>query len=138
MTVGLIFINLCVLIALFSFPPISLLKDHGFDSDKHDRYELLGSAANSLIISELEKANNEIQMRLSDQSTWFQYKFVFVGALLAAFIGVFPYAHLRGRIGESSVLMNNALKSQPATVGLAAVCSLSLMIDLHIRGNACR
>ena len=139
-TIGLIFVNVCVLVAVFSFPPMSLPDKYQYYSDLDTNKKLLNPSSDRFILAELQKGINEIQMRLQDQSSWFHYKFLFVGGLLAAFLGLFPYALLRTRLSgerqDSGAQLEKTLQSPLATIALAAFCSLSLMIDLHIRGNA--
>jgi hypothetical protein len=141
-TTGLIAINIFILVIIFSFPPISLSNEHRYQADPSSQNKLLDSVTGHFIAAEFQKGINEIQMRIEDQSRWFQYKFLFVGGLLAAFLGLFPYIRLKTSLtGEKSlnnsgILLERALRSPPATVALASVCSLSLMIDIHIRGNA--
>lgn len=140
--VGIVLFNFFVLVCAFSFPPILLKATRQYQPNTTYQEKIVDSKANDLILAEVNKAINEIQMRLEDQSRWFQYKFLFVGGLLAAFLGIFPYARLRstnlGDVKEASsaALLERALKSKPTLVGLAAITCLSLMIDLHIRGNA--
>jgi len=119
---------------------MSLPDKYQYHPDLDTNQKLLNPSTDRLILAELQKGINEIQMRLQDQSTWFHYKFLFVGGLLAAFLGLFSYAHLRTRFSgerdDSGVQLEKTLQSPLATIALASVCSLSLMIDLHIRGNA--
>ncbi|PKN61429.1 MAG: hypothetical protein CVU57_29430 [Deltaproteobacteria bacterium HGW-Deltaproteobacteria-15] len=139
-TIGLIFVNIFVLVAVFSFPPMCLPEKYQYYSSVGTNKELLNPSFDHFIMAELQKGIDEIQMRLQDQSSWFQYKFLFVGGLLAAFLGIFPYAQIRTRTSgekrDSGAQLQTALQSPLATIALAAVSSLSLMIDLHIRGNA--
>jgi hypothetical protein len=119
---------------------MSLTDKDQYHSDLDTNKKILDPSADRFILAELQKGINEIQLRLQDQSSWFHYKFLFVGGLLAAFLALFPYAHLRtscnGERGDPDTKLEETLQSPLATIALASVCSLSLMIDLHIRGNA--
>jgi hypothetical protein len=139
-SIGLLFINIFVLVNVFSFPPMFLPDKYQYHSDFGTNTKLINPSTDRFILAELQKGTNEIQMRLQDQSSWFHYKFLLVGGLFAAFLGLFPYAQMRtrqsGDKNDSDAQLENTLQSPLATIALATVCSLSLMIDLHIRGNA--
>jgi hypothetical protein len=82
-----------------------------------------------LITMELKKANDEIQMRIGQEDTWFHYKFLLVGALLAAFGGVF-------KLGPKHPSIPLQVELNPATCSaLALACIVATAIDIHLRNN---
>lgn len=137
-----IVVNICFLVAVFSFPSITLPDEYQYLPCKETQEKLLKTETNNFISAEFQKAVSEIQMRVDDQSRWFQYKFLFAGGLLTAFFGLFPYAHIKtGSCGDngwksSEVVLNRVLNSNALSFSIAAICILSLMIDLYIRCNA--
>lgn len=136
--------NLFVLIVVFSFPPMSLPAEQQYRADPRTHERLVVGAHDAFVRAELQKGIAEIQMRLQDQSTWFQYKFLFVGGLLAGLISLFQYTRSvpsgeRGQRAGSSLSRgpNFPVVDLPFfALGLATISGLSFMIDFHIRENA--
>lgn len=139
-TTALILVNMGFFVAMFSFPPMSLPDNYQYYPDVGTNNTLLNKYSDGFIRAELQKDINEIQMRLQDQNTWFHYKFILVGGLFAAFWAVFQYIGKqglsKGERYDSTAQLEITFRSPLMTITLATVCSLCLMIDLHIRGNA--
>lgn len=91
----------------------------------------VASADSELIRLELQKANAEIQLRVGQEDTWFHYKFLLIGALLAAFGGAFTVGARKADAPDGM-----AIASSPTTCMLLALsCVVALAIDIHLRNN---
>ena len=83
-----------------------------------------------LVTLELQKANGEIAIRVQQEDTWFHYKFLLVGSMLAAFSGVFTFGKQAGQLRLAEVA------TSPTTCTLLGLaCIIALSIDIHLRNN---
>ena len=88
----------------------------------------------SMITTEHEKAINEIEFRLAQQDSWYHYKFIFIGALLALFLGQTEL--LRGRgVDLSRDRLKRLLTADSNYAVVALACVLALIVDMHIRNH---
>ena len=90
----------------------------------------VSGASTKLIEMELQKANDEILLRVGQEDTWFHYKFIFVGAMLAAFGSVFTF-----RRKKLDVELAVIIQSPTTCTLLALACVVALSIDIHLRNN---
>ncbi|HXH37439.1 MAG TPA: hypothetical protein VNN08_02325, partial [Thermoanaerobaculia bacterium] len=112
-------ISSAVLIVLFSARPIALT---------HPPTNVAPALTpGGLVQIELKKANDEIQYRIEQEDSWFHYKFIFVGALLAAF-----FTRLTR---ESNEPLLDFVGSTTTCFVLALACIVALAIDIHLRNN---
>lgn len=94
---------------------------------------LPSGTAQELIKLEMQKAVDEIKLRIEEEDTWFHYKIVLVGGLLIAFL---QYIRTSAKDLPSSKQRLEDLFLSPATCSaLALACVIALAIDIHIRNN---
>lgn len=84
-----------------------------------------------LVRKELDKANQEIQLRIGQEDTWFHYKFLLLGALLAAFGGAFTFGARQNRAMD----LASTMRSPAMCIFLALACIVAVAIDIHLRNN---
>lgn len=93
------------------------------------------ASTEKLIEKEHEKANVEIKMLQEQIDTWYHYKFLLIGGIVALFLGQF------GILGKQSAsspktserILVATLMSNRASIMLALICFVALVIDMHIR-----
>lgn len=133
-----------LLIVLFAFRPVRL--QSGLLKYDVATAKPLDGTARELIRLELQKANDEIKLRIEQEDTWFHYKFLLVGVLLAAFLGYLGFGD--GRLfGESNrgtpqkerspkERLDEILDSRATCSVLVMALVVALTIDMHVRNNA--
>lgn len=88
-----------------------------------------------LIDTQHEKANSEIKMLQEQIDTWYHYKFILIGGMVALFLGYFGIWGQQGttppKTSEKSLI--DTLRSNRTSVLLALVCIVAFVIDMHIR-----
>jgi hypothetical protein len=82
--------------------------------------------AEKLVAAEHQKAISQIALNITNENDWFKTKFIMVGAMFAAFFAYF--ATKRDKKDLREFLSNPAL-----CLTLASICTISLMVDAHIR-----
>lgn len=139
-----------LLIVLFAFRPVKLQNElmKYNDSMQSGATEAsakpMGGAARELVKLELQKANDEIKLRIEQEDTWFHYKFLLVGVLLAAFLGYlgfgdgkFGFGFGKSRkTGTPKERLDEILDSRATSSVLVLALVVALAIDMHIRNNA--
>jgi hypothetical protein len=118
------------LMILFSARPIDL-NTGPLNYQASARFE---PNAPELVKLELQKANDEIKMRIEQEDTWFHYKFLLVGALLASFLGYLGFGGSKSHSSPQERLAEIVSSSATCSV-LALACVVALAIDMHIRNN---
>jgi hypothetical protein len=89
-----------------------------------------------LIKTELGKANDEIKFRIEQQESWYHYKFIFIGGMVALFLGQTGF--LKGRSSnsrQSHQRLKDIITAESTYSILALACVLALIVDMHIRNN---
>jgi hypothetical protein len=125
------------LFVLFSVRPMRLDISPGdkteevFDRQKYTT-ESKATDAFELIKAEHLKAVDEIKLRIEQEDTWFHYKFVLVGGLLALLLSRLVLAG-----GERSMdeRLEELFESAATCSVLALATIVALAIDIHIRNN---
>lgn len=132
-TLAFIFLTL-----LFVSPPIRYAADASKRSfTPFNEATSKDSPTRELITLEHAKAVDEIKFRLTQQDSWYHYKFIFIGALLALFLG--QTGLFKGREEDNSHISYTRLKylltadSNHSVIALA--CVLALIVDMHIRNH---
>jgi len=93
----------------------------------------MASAAQDLLKIEMQKAVDEIKLRIEEEDTWFHYKLVLAGALFVAFM---QYLKVTGDTGNSNKRdLDLILTSPEVSSVLALACIIALAVDIHIRNN---
>jgi hypothetical protein len=97
--------------------------------------ELVAKETKELIRDEHLKAIDEIKLYLEQQDSWYHYKFIIIGGMLALFLGQIGFVagldsgETNGRAG----LLRTIPTRDSSYLVLALACVVSLMIDMHIR-----
>lgn len=91
-----------------------------------------------LIDVQHDKANAEIKMLQEQIDTWFHYKFLLIGGIIALFLGHFGL--LGGKESTtppkiSEKVLITTLLSNRTSILLALVCIVAFVIDMHIRAH---
>jgi hypothetical protein len=88
------------------------------------------------LIQELEKANTEIQSRLDQEGQWFYLKYLFAGALIAAFLLQVFFRHEEGAPAPGreppDVRLDALAKSPAVAFVLALATAVAISVDLQI------
>ena len=128
------------LILIFSICPMDLLASKEFKKFE-DNPPGIGpdSTTEKLLIEEHKKAVEEIKNRDLEEDSWFHYKFILVGGLLAATMGyIGGFGEDRKASQESPGQRLVTLSKSPSTAVILALASvLALGVDMHIRANTC-
>jgi hypothetical protein len=95
----------------------------------------LDGTARELIKLELQKANDEIKLRIEQEDTWFHYKFLLVGVLLAAFLGYLGFGDGK-KTGTPKERLDEIIESRAISSVLVLALLVALAIDMHVRNNA--
>jgi hypothetical protein len=82
---------------------------------------------------EIKKVNEEIKMRIDQEDHWYDYKFLIVGGLLAAFIGKFAIGDKGDKTPEEQ--LRGLLGSNATCLAMALACVLAFAVDIHVRHN---
>lgn len=91
---------------------------------------------------EHQKVNDEIRLRTEAQDSWFHYKFILTGGMVALLLGQIGLGEfgldVRARSAASKPRrwMKNIFSSESAYLILALSCVVSLTIDMHIRSQS--
>lgn len=90
-----------------------------------------------LIKTEHQKAIDEIKMLSEKIDTWFHYKFILVGGVIALFLGHFGILgrQINSSPRASERTIESAFMSNRTGAMLALVCVVAFTIDMHIRTN---
>lgn len=135
-----------LLILIFSSNPIRLKSELKLEATniEHPQQETdsaestrLAAKKDELIKTEHQKAIDEIKMLADKIDTWFHYKFILIGGLLALFLGHF------GIFGRQNITspkpsdkaLESSFMSIRTSIMLALVCIVAFIIDMHIRTN---
>lgn len=122
-------VSLVLLFLTYWFPPIEL-KDVGkFNQEKEFH---VSSDQLMLIMEEHQKVVTEIQERSNDNTQWFYYKFLLMGALIG---GVLAYCLRGSKVEKEQISFFQVIQSEIflVTIGLAFIISVS--IDIYISQN---
>jgi hypothetical protein len=86
---------------------------------------------------EVQKANDEIKMLEEEIDTWYHYKFILIGGLVAIFLGqTGGLGGGRNRpVDISDASLGTVFTSTRAALVLALACVIALAVDMHIRNN---
>lgn len=89
----------------------------------------------NLIRTEHAKAIDEIKLLQEKIDTWYHYKFIFIGAVIALFLGQIGVWTMRsGDLGKTSIPnFDRLLVSYRTAAMLALACVIAFTIDMHIR-----
>jgi hypothetical protein len=93
--------------------------------------------AKELLEKEVQKANDEIKMLEEQIDTWYHYKFILIGGLVAIFMG--QTGVLAGWRTKEPVISEDDIgalfKSSRAALVLGLACVIALAVDMHIRND---
>ncbi|HKQ99288.1 MAG TPA: hypothetical protein VJT09_01370 [Pyrinomonadaceae bacterium] len=98
----------------------------------------LSKELKELIQQEHATAVGEIKTSLEQMDTWYHYKFILIGGVIALFLGHFS---LLGKQEESAAprsserLLETVLVSNRTGAMLTLICVVAFVIDMHIRSN---
>lgn len=125
----LVYIGLATLLflVLFSATPMRPIKEY--------RSVCLSPQTDRAVIDvfkiEAEMVGKEISERLKHVDEWFHYKFVLVGALIAAF-----FTHMvKENIAMDIIALENLLKSSLYCIVVAIACTVAIAVDIHVRND---
>ncbi len=138
---SLIALSFVLLIFIFSPNPIKLKDELKLQKapeqaqPSNDQAQALRSRIDALINTQHEKANAEIKMLQEQIDTWYHYKFILIGGMIALFLGHF------GIMGKqiptspktSEKVLVATLMSNRTSILLALACVVAFVIDMHIR-----
>ena len=93
--------------------------------------------AKELIDKEHDKALDEIKTSLEQMDTWYHYKFILIGGVIAIFLGNIGILGKQSSAShkESERILESALMSNRTAAMLTMVCVIAFIIDMHIRSN---
>lgn len=130
---------------IFASPPIALVEEAKPRADELAQMHWTTNegdltAAGQMIMSQVGKCTNEIQMRLEQEEHWFDMKFTSLGLLV---FGFFAQAIFREKISEDhssegvikSRFFQKILTSPLSLTVLVIACAFSMIADMHIRSN---
>lgn len=136
---ALLIIAFFLLALLFVSPPIrysNTTTDRTFP-DSIDKDE----PSTQFIAAEYQKAIDEIKFRLEQQDSWYHYKFIFIGGLLALFLGQTGLLSglFKGRPSASANAdysrIKNILTADSNYAVMVLACVLALIVDMHLRNH---
>jgi hypothetical protein len=129
-----------LLMLIFSAPPMQLKESLRRYSDSANcpastRDDLTSFHDDKKLIleEEVKKVNEEIKMRIDQEDHWYDYKFLIVGGLLAAFIGRFAIKSKSDKTPEEQ--LRGLLGSNATCLAMALACVLAFAVDIHVRHN---
>lgn len=133
---ALLLLVFILMVFLFSNNDVWLKSDHKPSPAKDKQFQL-NAGAKELIAKEHEQALNEIKMSLEQMDTWYHYKFILIGGVIAVFLGNIGILRRQGSVSrkESERLLESALMSNRTAAMLTLVCVIAFIIDMHIRST---
>jgi len=86
---------------------------------------------------EHKKANDEIKMLQEQIDTWYHYKFLLIGGIVALFLGHFGILSNQSTASpkKSEKILLVTLMSIRTSILLALICIVAFVIDMHIRAH---
>jgi hypothetical protein len=86
---------------------------------------------------EHQKVVDEIKLRLEQQDSWFHYKFILIGGVIAIFLGQLGFKKVRVSSDDikADKPLPDVLSTDSTYLVLALACVIALIIDMHIRSN---
>jgi hypothetical protein len=90
-----------------------------------------------LIAQEHATAIDEIKTSLEQMDTWYHYKFILIGGVIALFLGHFGILGKQDSISPkpSERILETVLMSNRTGAMLTLICVVAFVIDMHIRSN---
>ena len=124
-----------ILLGLLYFNPVPSLSERFKATHARPSQAVTSPQGMKLLDLEFNKAVEEIKFLLQLQDTWYHYKYLFIGAILAILLG---QAGLLKYLDEASPNQNIISLREILTSGLIYLtvtfaCVLCVMIDMHIR-----
>jgi hypothetical protein len=109
----------------------------GLSSNTQSQQKVGADPTRELIKEEHEKAMDEIKASLEQMDTWYHYKFILIGGVIAVFLGNIGILGKRDSVSykASERILESALMSNRTGAMLALICLVALVIDMHIRSN---
>src|SRR5215213_1938333 len=122
---------------LFVSPPVKYTQEaQDRNKDKPENCPAPGLKLTELIQIEHQKAIDEIKIRLEQQDSWYHYKFLILGGVLAIFLGQTGFARDRSYTSsDDDRRLKKILTADSNYAILVLACIISLIIDMHIRSN---
>lgn len=132
---SLLLMSFVLLVLIFSPNPVKLKDELKLVRSPEQAQAATSPRVEKLIDTQLQKANDEIKMLQEQIDTWFHYKFILIGGMIALFLGHF------GIFGKqtapspktSEKVLVATLMSNRTSILLALVCIVAFVIDMHIR-----
>jgi hypothetical protein len=96
-----------------------------------------GEELKKLIAQEHATAIDEIKTSLEQMDTWYHYKFILVGGVIALFLGHFGILGKQDSVAPrpSERVLETVLSSNRTGAMLTLICVVAFIIDMHIRSN---
>jgi hypothetical protein len=91
-----------------------------------------------LIIEEHKKAVDEIKASIEQMDTWYHYKFILIGGVIAVFLGNIGIWGRQSTVTHktSERILESILMSNRTGAMLTLICLVAFVIDMHIRTYA--
>jgi len=138
---SLLVLSFVLLILIFSPNPIrlkdelKLYKAPEQAQPSNDQAKLSLTRIDKLIDAQHDKANTEIKMLQEQIDTWYHYKFILIGGMVALFLGHFGILGKQSPTSAktSEKVLVATLMSNRTSILLALACIVAFVIDMHIR-----
>jgi hypothetical protein len=141
---AMLVLSFVLLVLIFSPNPVRLKEELKLTRTP-EQAQAAASAPNNaslariekLIDTQHEKANSEIKMLQEQIDTWYHYKFILIGGMVALFLGHFGIMAKQSATSPktSEKILVATLMSNRTSILLALVCIVGFVIDMHIRAN---
>lgn len=107
------------------------------DGDKESQQRVGAESTRELIKEEHGKAMEEVRASLEQMDTWYHYKFILIGGVIAVFLGNIGVLGKQDSASHkaSERILESAFMSNRTGAMLALICLVALVIDMHIRAN---
>lgn len=132
----LLFLALIIMIFLSSNNVVKVTPDYRPKLSENKQAQI-NDQVKELMKREHEKALDEIKTSLEQMDTWYHYKFIFIGGVIAVFlgnVGIFGKRSSDSHI-ESEISLESALMSNRTAAMLTLICIIAFVVDMHIRSN---
>jgi hypothetical protein len=122
---------------LFVSPAVRYAEEAAIrDSNRAPNSPIAEMKLDELIKAEHQKAIDEIKLRLEHQDSWYHYKFLILGGVLAIFLGQTGLSRERNSAPVDRYRkLKRILTADSNYAILVIACVIALVIDMHIRSN---
>jgi len=124
----------------FVNPPVRLIDDltkyakKYAEKPKDSSFIPLDKSTQDFLDVEHRKIIDEIKLRIEEQDSWFHYKFILIGGMVALFMGQLGFGKKESSTSDkASKSLKDIVTGESTYAILALSCVVALIIDMHIR-----